>query len=125
MFLNIITKQKSSLVIRVYQKCLLNIHSVKLNIFSYLKIDNSKHLNERFIHNYILSDKNVFQPIANIAIPNDPVLVKNTNEPLTSNEPETPTFKFKSILYNENEDEIIAELNDCKDATQVCIVERN
>lgn len=124
MLLNIITKQKFTLV-RVYQKRITNVHSVKLHIFPKKKMGHSKHLNGRFIHNNISSDKIVFKPMTDITIHNDPVLIKNTIDPLSVNETESSTFKFKSLLYDENEDEIISELNACKDTTQVCIVEKN
>ncbi|XP_014096541.2 uncharacterized protein [Bactrocera oleae] len=118
MLLNIITKQKFTLV-RVYQKRITNVHSVKLHIFPKKKMGHSKHLNGRFIHNNISSDKIVFKPMTDITIHNDPVLINNTIDPLSVNETESSTFKFKSLLYDENEDEIISELNACKDTTQL------
>uniref|UniRef100_A0A0A1XMT6 FAST kinase domain-containing protein 1 n=1 Tax=Zeugodacus cucurbitae TaxID=28588 RepID=A0A0A1XMT6_ZEUCU len=117
MFLNIITKQKFTLVIRVYQKCIPNVHSVRFNIFSYQKIGYCKHLNGRFIHKNISSDKNVSKPTIKVTNPTD--VVKNTGEPFIDNDTEATHVKFKTLLYDENEDEIIAELNACKDATQL------
>ncbi|XP_049318397.1 uncharacterized protein LOC105222376 isoform X2 [Bactrocera dorsalis] len=119
MLLNIVTSLNLTFVIRVYQKCIPNVHSVKLHIFSYQKIGYSKYLNGRFIHNYISSDTNVSKQMTKIKIHSDPVLVKNTIDPFALNETEKSTFKFKSLLYDENKDEIIAELNACKDTTQL------
>uniref|UniRef100_A0A0K8V3A6 Uncharacterized protein n=1 Tax=Bactrocera latifrons TaxID=174628 RepID=A0A0K8V3A6_BACLA len=119
MLLNIITNQKFTFVIRVCQKCIANVYSVQPHIFSYQKIGYSKYLNGRFIHNYISSDKNVPKPMTKTKIHKDAVLVKNTIDPLALNETESSTFKFKLLLYDENKDEIIAELNACKDTSQL------
>ncbi|XP_053961002.1 uncharacterized protein LOC128865080 [Anastrepha ludens] len=115
MFLSLRTRQLQ-LFARFYQnsECL---YIVNRNVTLYKRY--SKEIRRGFITYSATTNKNRGILTETLWNKSGTALDDNVSEPIAESESEISNFKFKSLLYDENSDEVISELNSCKDEKQL------